>query len=139
MHVLETGHFNTTILWPDETKITPSTEPSGLYAWTRTLAGVYYGHERLGGDFIRQIAIPRTLSTAENRVCCGFVSHVFCTTNLLRRKLVDDIPTRRGRKTALSSQYLAPSGIIFDAEPTFAASEKLWSVNSCVREGLSHY
>ena len=33
-----------------------------------------------------------------------------------------------GQKTAVSSPYLAPSGVILDAELTLATPERLWSV-----------
>jgi alcohol dehydrogenase class IV len=68
---------------------------------------IYYLHEQLGGDFLRQIAIPTTLSAAEYSIGAGYTDEA-------------------GQKTAVSSQYLAPSGVILDAELTLATPEKLW-------------
>ncbi|KAI0270358.1 alcohol dehydrogenase IV [Russula aff. rugulosa BPL654] len=68
---------------------------------------IYFLHEQLGGDFIRQIAIPTTLSAAEYTSSVGYTDEV-------------------GQKTVLRSQYLAPSGIILDAELTLATPERLW-------------
>jgi alcohol dehydrogenase class IV len=68
---------------------------------------IYLLHEQLGGDFLRQIAIPTTLSAAEYTIGAGYTDEA-------------------GQKTAVSSQYLAPSGVILDAELTLATPERLW-------------
>ncbi|KAF8482778.1 iron-containing alcohol dehydrogenase [Russula ochroleuca] len=68
---------------------------------------IYFLHEQLGGEFLRQIAIPTTLSAAENSVGAGYTDEA-------------------GQKTAVSSPHLAPSGVILDAELTLATPERLW-------------
>ncbi|KAH9994923.1 alcohol dehydrogenase IV [Russula compacta] len=68
---------------------------------------IFFLHEELGGDFLRQIAIPTTLSAAEYTIGAGYTNEA-------------------GQKTSVSSQYLAPSGVILDAELTLATPEKLW-------------
>lgn len=60
-----------------------------------------------GGVTPPQIAIPTTLSAAEYSIGAGFT---------------DD----HGHKVAVSSQELAPAGIILDAELTLATPERLW-------------
>ncbi|TFK44778.1 alcohol dehydrogenase IV [Crucibulum laeve] len=60
-----------------------------------------------GGPTLRQIAIPTTLSAAEYTIGAGFTN--------------DD-----GQKVAVTSQELAPAGIILDAELTLDTPERLW-------------
>ena len=48
--------------------------------------------------------------------------------NYFREKIGAGYTDEAGHKTAVSSQYLAPSGIILDAELTLATPERLWSV-----------
>ncbi|KAH9485451.1 Maleylacetate reductase [Psilocybe cubensis] len=61
----------------------------------------------VGGKTPPQIAIPTTLSAAEYSIGAGFTND-------------------EGVKVAVSSQDLAPSGIILDAELTLATPERLW-------------
>ncbi|PPQ63487.1 hypothetical protein CVT24_005144 [Panaeolus cyanescens] len=61
----------------------------------------------LGGRTPPQVAIPTTLSAAEYSIGAGFTND-------------------EGHKVAVSSQELAPAGIILDAELTLATPEKLW-------------
>ncbi|KAI0000398.1 alcohol dehydrogenase IV [Russula vinacea] len=68
---------------------------------------IFFLHEQLGGEFLRQIAIPTTLSAAEYTTIAGYTDEA-------------------SQKTSVSSPYLAPSGIILDAELTLATPEKLW-------------
>ncbi|KAI0293943.1 alcohol dehydrogenase IV [Russula brevipes] len=68
---------------------------------------IYFLHEERGGEFLRQIAIPTTLSAAEYTIGAGYTNDA-------------------GEKTAVSSQYLAPSGVILDAQLTLATPERLW-------------
>jgi alcohol dehydrogenase class IV len=68
---------------------------------------IYNLQQKTGGEFVRQIAVPTTLSAAEYTVGAGFT---------------DD----NGNKTAVSSPQLAPTAIILDAELTLATPERLW-------------
>ncbi|KAI0256121.1 alcohol dehydrogenase IV [Lactifluus subvellereus] len=68
---------------------------------------IFFLHEELGGEFLRQIAIPTTLSAAEYTYGGGYTNEA-------------------GQKTSVSSHYLAPSGIILDAELSLATPERLW-------------
>jgi hypothetical protein len=43
-----------------------------------------------------------------------------------------------GEKNAVSSPYLAPAGVILDAELTLATPERLWSVIPRIHVGLHH-
>lgn len=61
----------------------------------------------LGGKTPPQVAIPTTLSAAEYSIGAGFTND-------------------EGHKVAVSSQELAPAGIILDAELTLATPERLW-------------
>ncbi|KAF6762970.1 alcohol dehydrogenase IV [Ephemerocybe angulata] len=60
-----------------------------------------------GGATLKQIAIPTTLSAAEYSIGAGFT-------------------TDEGEKIAVSSQDLAPAGIILDGELTLPTPERLW-------------
>ncbi|THH32300.1 hypothetical protein EUX98_g1897 [Antrodiella citrinella] len=68
---------------------------------------LYKQQEQTGGETLKQIAIPTTLSAAEYSIGAGFTNE-------------------QGVKVAVSSQYLAPAGIILDAELTLATPERLW-------------
>jgi len=68
---------------------------------------LYNIQKEFGGKTPPQIAIPTTLSAAEYTTGAGFTN--------------DD-----GQKVAVSSQELAPAGIILDAELTLATPERLW-------------
>ena len=72
---------------------------------------IYNLQQKKGGEFVRQIAIPTTLSAAEYTVGAGFTNE-------------------EGIKTAVSSPKLAPAGVILDAELTLATPERLWSVQN---------
>jgi len=61
----------------------------------------------VGGKTPPQIAIPTTLSAAEYSIGAGFTNE-------------------EGQKVAISSQELAPAGIILDAELTLSTPEWLW-------------
>ncbi|KAF5326548.1 hypothetical protein D9611_000231 [Ephemerocybe angulata] len=60
-----------------------------------------------GGATLKQIAIPTTLSAAEYSIGAGFTND-------------------EGEKIAVSSQDLAPAGIILDGELTLPTPERLW-------------
>ncbi|KII92110.1 hypothetical protein PLICRDRAFT_36898 [Plicaturopsis crispa FD-325 SS-3] len=68
---------------------------------------IYNLQQETGGDFVKQIAIPTTLSAAEYTVGAGFTND-------------------EGAKVSVSSPQLAPAGIILDAELTLATPERLW-------------
>ncbi|KAF9012399.1 alcohol dehydrogenase IV [Cyathus striatus] len=68
---------------------------------------LYNIQQETGGPTLRQIAIPTTLSAAEYTIGAGFTND-------------------EGHKVAVSSQELAPAGIILDAELTLATPERLW-------------
>ncbi|KAI0940538.1 hypothetical protein AcW1_003708 [Taiwanofungus camphoratus] len=68
---------------------------------------LYFYQEETGGPYLRQIAIPTTLSAAEYTVVAGYTSE-------------------EGKKVSVSSQELAPAGIILDAELTLATPDRLW-------------
>jgi len=68
---------------------------------------IFFLHEQLGGEFLRHIAIPTTLSAAEYSTGAGYTDEA-------------------AQKTSVSSPYLAPSGVILDAELTLATPERLW-------------
>jgi hypothetical protein len=50
--------------------------------------------------------------------------------SLSLRKIIAGYTDEASQKTSVTSPYLAPSGIILDAELTLATPEKLWSVTS---------
>ncbi|RXW25000.1 hypothetical protein EST38_g850 [Candolleomyces aberdarensis] len=60
-----------------------------------------------GGPTLKQISIPTTLSAAEYSIGAGFTNDA-------------------GEKVAVSSQDLAPAGIILDGELTLPTPERLW-------------
>jgi alcohol dehydrogenase class IV len=68
---------------------------------------IYFVQQERGGEFPRQIAIPTTLSAAEYSVGAGYTDET-------------------GHKASVSSPYLAPAGIILDAELTLPTPERLW-------------
>ncbi|KAF8070522.1 alcohol dehydrogenase IV [Lyophyllum atratum] len=68
---------------------------------------LYFLQKETGGPTLFQIAIPTTLSAAEYSIGAGYT---------------DD----QGNKVAVSSQKLAPAGIILDAELTLTTPERLW-------------
>ncbi|KAI0371119.1 iron-containing alcohol dehydrogenase [Pilatotrama ljubarskyi] len=68
---------------------------------------LYFQQQETGGPFLRQIAIPTTLSAAEYTSGAGYTNE-------------------EGFKVAVSSPELAPAGIILDAELTLATPERLW-------------
>ncbi|KDR75815.1 hypothetical protein GALMADRAFT_68153 [Galerina marginata CBS 339.88] len=92
-------------------------------------AMLYNIQKDVGGKTPPQIAIPTTLSAAEYSIGAGFTNE-------------------EGHKVAVSSQELAPAGIILDAELTLATPERLWlstgirALDHCVenlyRPGVSH-
>jgi alcohol dehydrogenase class IV len=86
---------------------------------------IYNLQQESGGAFLRQISLPTTLSAAEYTVS--------------RYTLVNIIPYKspqigagfmndEGVKVSVSSQELAPAGVILDAELTLPTPERLWSV-----------
>lgn len=93
---------------------------------------LYFHQQETGGPTLRQIAIPTTLSAAEYSV-----SHVLSLPSIGRdfaELLIGSLAqigagytNEQGAKVAVSSQQLAPAGIILDAELTLATPEKLWS------------
>ncbi|KAI0633701.1 iron-containing alcohol dehydrogenase [Trametes polyzona] len=68
---------------------------------------LYFHQQETGGPFLRQIAIPTTLSAAEYTIGAGYTNE-------------------EGFKAVVSSSELAPAGIILDAELTLATPERLW-------------
>ncbi|KAJ3516426.1 hypothetical protein NLJ89_g1125 [Agrocybe chaxingu] len=70
-------------------------------------AMLYNIQKEFGGKTPPQIAIPTTLSAAEYSIGAGYTND-------------------EGHKVAVSSQELAPAGIILDAELTLATPERLW-------------
>jgi alcohol dehydrogenase class IV len=76
-----------------------------------------------GGEFLKQIAIPTTLSAAEYAV----------STDLFVLKLVDKIfqyvagyKNEQGAKMGIIGEHLVPAGIILDAEVTLSTPVWLW-------------
>jgi len=60
---------------------------------------IYFLHEQLGGDFLRQIAIPTTLSAAEYTVrCVCYSCHLAEALTIFRERLAQDIPTKRVKR-----------------------------------------
>ncbi|KAI0743395.1 alcohol dehydrogenase IV [Daedaleopsis nitida] len=70
-------------------------------------AMLYFLQHDAGGPFLRQIAVPTTLSAAEYTIGAGYTNE-------------------QGFKAVVSSQELASAGIILDAELTLATPERLW-------------
>ncbi|KAF4620435.1 hypothetical protein D9613_000745 [Agrocybe pediades] len=70
-------------------------------------AMLYNIQKEKGGKTPPQIAIPTTLSAAEYSIGAGYTND-------------------EGQKVAVSSQELAPAGIILDAELTLSTPERLW-------------
>ncbi|KZW00315.1 alcohol dehydrogenase IV [Exidia glandulosa HHB12029] len=68
---------------------------------------LYFIQEERGGDYLKQIAIPTTLSAAEYTIGAGYTDE-------------------SGNKVAVSNAALAPSGVILDAELTLPTPERLW-------------
>ncbi|KAH9858574.1 alcohol dehydrogenase IV [Lenzites betulinus] len=68
---------------------------------------LYFQQQETGGPYLRQIAIPTTLSAAEYTIGAGYTNE-------------------EGYKVAVSSPELVPAGIILDAELTLATPERLW-------------
>jgi alcohol dehydrogenase class IV len=68
---------------------------------------LYFIQQEQGGKTPPQIAIPTTLSAAEYSIGAGYTNE-------------------EGHKVAVSSQELAPAGIILDAELTLATPDRLW-------------
>ncbi|OJT15914.1 Alcohol dehydrogenase 2 [Trametes pubescens] len=68
---------------------------------------LYFQQQETGGPYLKQIAIPTTLSAAEYTVGAGFT-------------------TEEGVKVAVNAPELVPAGIILDAELTLATPERLW-------------
>jgi len=68
---------------------------------------LYFLQQETGGEYLRQIAVPTTLSAAEYTVGAGYTNE-------------------EGKKVAVSSPQLAPAGVILDAELTLATPDRLW-------------
>ncbi|KAH7902932.1 hypothetical protein BJ138DRAFT_1168721, partial [Hygrophoropsis aurantiaca] len=68
---------------------------------------IYYIQQETGGAFVKQIAIPTTLSAAEYTILSGFTNE-------------------QGHKTTVMAQELVPAAVILDAELTLATPERLW-------------
>ncbi|KAI0063598.1 alcohol dehydrogenase IV [Artomyces pyxidatus] len=68
---------------------------------------LYYLQQESGGPYLKQIAVPTTLSAAEYTVGAGYTND-------------------EGTKVSVSSPELAPAGIILDAELTLPTPERLW-------------
>ncbi|KAF9464993.1 alcohol dehydrogenase IV [Collybia nuda] len=76
---------------------------------------LYHLQKEMGGKTLPQIAIPTTLSAAE-------YSGSQIRSSSIGAGYTDD----NGQKVAVSSQDLAPAGIILDAELTLPTPERLW-------------
>ncbi|EIW63198.1 iron-containing alcohol dehydrogenase [Trametes versicolor FP-101664 SS1] len=68
---------------------------------------LYFQQQETGGPYLKQIAIPTTLSAAEYTVGAGYTNE-------------------EGVKVAVNAPELVPAGIILDAELTLATPERLW-------------
>ncbi|EJD52735.1 alcohol dehydrogenase IV [Auricularia subglabra TFB-10046 SS5] len=68
---------------------------------------LYFVREERGGEFLKQIAIPTTLSAAEYTIGAGYTSE-------------------EGHKVSVNDPALAPAGVILDAELTLPTPERLW-------------
>ncbi|TCD71619.1 hypothetical protein EIP91_007366 [Steccherinum ochraceum] len=68
---------------------------------------LYFHQQETGGETLKQIAIPTTLSAAEYSNGAGYTN-------------------KEGVKTAVSSIDIAPAGVILDAELTVSTPERLW-------------
>ncbi|KAG5730584.1 hypothetical protein E4T56_gene21026 [Termitomyces sp. T112] len=68
---------------------------------------LYFQQKETSGQTLLQIAIPTTLSATEYSISAGYTDN-------------------EGNKVAVSSQSLAPAGIILDAELTLATPDRLW-------------
>jgi len=85
---------------------------------------LYNIQKEFGGKTPPQIAIPTTLSAAEYTVSSILSLNYLC--NLMLRKNGGGFTNDEGKKVAVSSQELAPAGVILDAELTLATPERLW-------------
>jgi len=70
-------------------------------------AMIYWQQQETGGEFMKQIAIPTTLSAAEYTINAGFTNE-------------------KGHKAGVQGTQLTPAGIILDAELTLHTPERLW-------------
>lgn len=70
-------------------------------------AMIYFHQKEHGGEFLKQIAIPTTLSAAEYTTSAGFTNE-------------------KGHKSGVQAIQLAPSAVILDAELTLPTPERLW-------------
>jgi len=86
---------------------------------------IYFVQQERGGEFPRQIAIPTTLSAAEYSVR-GLLANYVSAMTLISRKIGAGYTDETGHKASVSSPYLAPAGIILDAELTLPTPERLW-------------
>lgn len=85
---------------------------------------LYNIQNEVGGKTPPQIAIPTTLSAAEYSVCLSVrLGHA---SFLIIRQIGAGFTNEEGQKVAISSQELAPAGIILDAELTLSTPEWLW-------------
>ena len=87
---------------------------------------IYFVQKERGGEFPRQIAIPTTLSAAEYSVRGPPRSVMLLAMTLFSRKVGAGYTDETGHKASVSSPYLAPAGIILDAELTLPTPERLW-------------
>lgn len=84
---------------------------------------LYNIQKEFGGKTPPQIAIPTTLSAAEYTV--RFVAKESPSTHKFYQ-IGAGFTNDEGYKVVVSSQELAPAGIILDAELTLATPERLW-------------
>ena len=83
-------------------------------------------HQETGGPFLRQIAIPTTLSAAEYTASRPARTHDASSLSIARIQVGAGYTNEEGSKIVISSPELAPAGIILDAELTLATPERLW-------------
>jgi alcohol dehydrogenase class IV len=89
---------------------------------------LYFIQQETGGAYLRQIAVPTTLSAAEYTVRWRDAC-------LCRNTSPDDLPqigagftNEQGDKAGVAYQEAAPAGVILDADLTLSTPERLWSV-----------
>jgi len=68
---------------------------------------LFFIQQETGGAYLRQIAVPTTLSAAEYTIGAGFTNE-------------------EGHKAGVAYQEAAPAGVILDATLTLATPERLW-------------
>lgn len=89
---------------------------------------IYYLQQETGGEYMKQIAIPTTLSAAEYTVKAP--PYAACPRSEPVLQISAGFTNEKGHKSGIRSEQLAPAGIILDAELTLHTPEKLWCAPS---------